>query len=97
MQFPRKDGRTTDVLATGDGRSLHCEDKLAKGGFQPGQLASYISEIALAPERTAAVVVAPKHFLQTHSPWDPIKSVSLEQLGDALEELDLPRPGEHLS
>jgi hypothetical protein len=49
-QVKRTDGRTTDVQVEGDNRRLLCEDKLADGVFQRGQLASYLKEVReLAP------------------------------------------------
>ena len=63
-QVKRTDGRTTDVQVEGDGRRLLCEDKLAHGVFQRGQLASYLKEVRAKPAHVRAVVIAPRKFIE---------------------------------
>jgi hypothetical protein len=86
MQAKRRvDGRTTDVEATAEGKRLLCEDKLADGLFQPGQLESYRNEVLRDVEHTAAIVVAPKKLLAKVELPLPLVGVPVEDLADALD------------
>jgi hypothetical protein len=78
------DRRTTDVEARDDGRRLLCEDKLAGGGFQKGQIEGYVKEIGLDPTNIAAVVIAPRRFPPAEQLPEPLRHIAIEDLADVL-------------
>ena len=87
LQVPRAgDGRTTDVVAEGGGSRLLCEDKLADGVEQVGQLQGLAAERDLT--RCEAVVIAPRRYLERRTgKLSELKlpGVAVEDLADALE------------
>ena len=80
------DGRTTDVVAESGSLRLLCEDKLADGVPEHGQLEGLAAEAAASPD-THAVVVAPQKFITRYQQkLDELhlRAVSVEDLAGAL-------------